>query len=249
MNKRKIFALALSICMIAILAAGGSLAYLFDSDAEPNVFTTGDVYIDLVEEFDPENAKLLPGIDVEKIVNVKNTGSEEAYVRVHVAIPQILDSGSPEFMAFKNTLHWNMSKASMADGLWNWHATNVNGNTHAGYPENGGDWNFYTAQIDGVWYNVYVATYETALASGVTTAEPAIHKVYLDTKVTNQDLIDILDVLEEIKIYVCAEGGQKAGFDDAYTALNEQFGVPGEYTVDWAAVTAGPEDARITENN
>ena len=31
------------------------------------------------------------------------------------------------------------------------------------------------------------------------------------------------------KILVIAEGGQKAGFEDAYTALDTQFGVPGTY--------------------
>ena len=60
MNKRKILSLALGMCMVAILAVGGTLAYFVDTDAATNVFTTGNVAIDLIETFDPDNAKLIP---------------------------------------------------------------------------------------------------------------------------------------------------------------------------------------------
>lgn len=236
MNKRKILMLALSIMMVAVLAVGGTLAYFTDNDSATNVFTTGNVDIDLIETFDPEDAKLMPGYDIEKVVNVKNLGSEDAYVRVHIAVPAILDSGSedePEYAAYNNTLHWNFAKESLADGQWNWHATNVNGSTYAGYPGNGGAWNCYQQEVDGVLYNVYVATYETALAKDEQTATDAIHKVYLDTKVTNEDMTAILEKLGEIKVLVVAEGGQTTTFEDAYTALNTQFGVPGTYNP-WA---------------
>lgn len=45
MNKRKIMTLALTVCMVAILAIGGSLAYLTDTDAAKNVMTVGNVKI------------------------------------------------------------------------------------------------------------------------------------------------------------------------------------------------------------
>ena len=55
-------------------------------------------------------------------------------------------------------------------------------------------------------------------------------KVYLDKNVTNEMMSEIVEALgENPKIYVVAEGGQIAGFEDAYTALNTQFGVPGTY--------------------
>lgn len=230
-----------SLCLVAALAAtavvGGTLAYFTDTDAADNVFTTGNVDIDLVETFDPDNATLMPGIDIEKVINVTNEGSEDAYVRIHLAIPSMLDSGSedePEFAAYNNTLHWNFSVDSLEDGQWNWHGTNVNGSTYAGYPGNGGDWNMYQQEVDGILYNVYVATYETVLESGDETATDAIYKVFLDTKVTNEQMEVIVGELGATpKILVVAEGGQKAGFDDAYTALNTQFGVPGTYNP-WA---------------
>ena len=227
--KKKITAIALVICLMAVAIVGGSLAYFTDNDSATNVFTTGNVDIDLNEVFDPENAKLLPGIDVQKEVKVTNVGSENAFVRVHIAIPSMLDSGSedePQFAAYNNTLHFNMSSASTADGLWNWNKSADGAN----YPENGGNWNMYQETVDGVLYNVYVVTYETALANGQQTAENAIYKVYFDTKVTNELVTEILDELGEIKILVVAEGAQVAGFEGkAYEALNTQFGVPGTY--------------------
>lgn len=49
MNKRKILTLAVSICMIAILAIGGTLAYYMDTDELLNTFTAGKVDILLDE--------------------------------------------------------------------------------------------------------------------------------------------------------------------------------------------------------
>ncbi len=226
MSKRKIFTLALSVMMIAILAVGGTLAYFMDTDSAENVFTTGNVEIDLQETFDPDNAKLIPGVKIEKKVEVQNIGSEDSFVRVHIAFPAILDSGNedqPEFAAYNNTLHWNFTNASLADGQWNWGTSK----DAANYPGNGGEWNFYQAEIDGILYNVYVATYETALKKDETTANEAIYQVYLDTKVTNEGMTEILGELGEIKVLVFAEGGQVATFEDEpFVALNTQFGDP-----------------------
>ena len=64
-----------------------------------------------------------------------------------------------------------------------------------------------------------------------------MHQVYLDPKVTNEDVAKIAQQLgNEWHIYVAAEAAQAAGFANAYEALNTAFGVPGAYTVDWNAV-------------
>lgn len=49
MTKKKILVLALTIAMVAILAVGGSLAYLTDTDSAKNTFTVGNVHIALLE--------------------------------------------------------------------------------------------------------------------------------------------------------------------------------------------------------
>lgn len=233
MTKRKLLTGALSLSMVAILAVGGTLAYFTDTDGEKNVFTTGDVKIDLTETFDEVNAKLLPSTGsaqagtlkngITKEVYVTNTGSEKAYVRVHIAIPACLDNVDNAGM---NTLHFNYDANSVGAGKWDW--SNSTGTPYEGA------WNFYeTDVIDGKDYNVYVVTYESILENGDKT-EHAMKQVYLDSKVTNEKISEIKEELgDEWYIYVAAEGAQADGFTNAYEALNTAFGVPGEYDVEW----------------
>lgn len=228
--KKKIVTLSL-VAALAVTAIGGTFAYFTDTDAQKNTFTTGNVAIDLWEDFGENSGieKLVPSTGsaqagtlkngVEKEVYVDNTGSEDAYVRVHIAIPQILDDGADTFDAGSNVLHFNYGEGSVGEGKWDWSKS-------AGAPYEG-DWNYYETTIDNVKYNVYVVTYTTALKNGQTTPD-AIHQVYLDSKVTNEDIAGIKNTLgDNWYIYVVAEGCQSAGFDNAYDALNTSFGTPG----------------------
>ena len=237
MNKRKILMLALSLCMVAILAVGGTLAYFMDTDAATNVFTVGNVAIDLTENF-AENRVLVPATGsaqggtlqngITKEVFVTSTGSEEAYVRVHIAIPAVLDDGADTFDAANNVLHFNYDPASIGAGKWDWSKT-------ADDDVYEGNWNAYTATIDNVEYNVYVVTYTTALTKDKTTPS-AMTQVYLDSTVTNEDVTLIKETLgENWKILVVAEGAQADGFANAYDALNTAFGVPGVDYTPWDA--------------
>ena len=239
MNKRKLLTLALTLCMVAILAIGGTLAYFSDTDAQTNVFTTGNVAIDLYEDFGDNDGleELIPATGsaqngtlkngIEKEVYVKNTGSEDAYVRVHIAIPQILDDGDPNFDASKNVLHFNYADESIGEGKWDWSKAYDDGKYV-------GDWNFYTTQVGDIWYNVYVVTYTGKLSTGYATVD-AMKQVYLDSMTSNEDITAIKQVLgDEWKIAVVAEGTQAEGFTNAYEALNTAFGVPGvDYNVDF----------------
>ena len=239
--KKKIFALCM-VAALALTAIGGTLAYFTDTDAKANVFTTGNVDIKLNENFGdnkPETPeKLVPATGsaqagtlkngITKEVSVENTGSEEAYVRVHIAIPQVLDDGADRFDASKNLLHFNFKPDSVGEGKWDWSKT-----TGAEYT---GDWNYYEETIDNIKYNVYVVTYEAPLASGAETPEKAIHQVYLDSEVTNADIDRLIgEIGANWQILVVAEGAQTAGFANAYDALNTAFGVPGTYVVKWDA--------------
>ena len=255
MNKRKLLLVALSLCMVAILAMGGTLAYLTDTDQETNTFTVGNVKIDLIENFDEEHAHLIPATGsaqdgslkngITKEVFVKNTGSEKAYVRVHIAIPSILDNGDPTFDAGKNVLHFNAPKANYQDGLWNW-STTVDGNKDLGENQMvNGTWNFYTVNLpvkpaEGekqISYNVYVVTFEASLDAGVQTCA-AMNQVYLDKKVSSADMEKLQAALgTSWNIEVKAEGAQVAGFENAYDALNTSFGVPSSTNNPWAGYT------------
>lgn len=238
--KKKLLIAALAVIMVVTAIAGASLAYLTDKDSADNVFTIGKIDITLNDEF-VHGSLLMPGVDVSKEVGVTVADdSQPSYVRVHIAIPAILDSGAedqPQYASYNNTLHWNFSKASVADGLWNWNASiDDAGASEAmpGWPGNGGNWNSYTTEIDGIAYNVYVATYETILNAGETTAENAIYKVFMDTKVTSEQLVGMNEALGgNWSIKVVAEGVQAASFENAYEALDTAFGVPGTYEIDW----------------
>lgn len=233
--KKRISSFALAGA-IAVLGIGSTtMAYFTDTVVKENVFTMGSVEATLDEVFDESTAMLVPGAKIKKEINATNTGKSPMYARVHLAVPAALDSGAedmPQFAAMNNTLHWNFSLASTADGLWNWNADKDG----PGYPGNGGNWNFYQTDIDGATYNVYVGTYESAIDAGETTADNLIHQVYLDTGVSNGDLDSVLAVYGDVKIYAALEAGQTSNFEDAYTALNTQFGVPGSYDIDWSNI-------------
>ena len=245
--KKKILTICLVVALAATAVIGGTLAYFSDTDAQKNTFTTGNVDIDLWEDFgdndDQGIEELIPATGsaqagtlkngIEKEIYVDNTGSEDAYVRVHIAIPSILDDAQPDFDASKNVLHFNYTPESVQNGKWNWSKT-VDGTT-------GSDWNFYTTTIDNISYNVYVVTYETALKKDESTVD-AMSQVYLDSKTTNEDITKIKATLDDNWcIYVAAEGTQAEGFNDAYEALNAAFGNPTDSTytseIDWATVS------------
>ena len=246
---KKIISLCLVLALALTAIGGATLAYFTDTDKADNTFTTGNVKIDLLENFgdnDPETAeKLLPATGsaqdgslengITKEVSVKNIGTEKAYVRVHIAIPSVLDNGNPEFDAGKNTLHFNFTPESVVAGQWNWSKT-------TGEPTTG-NWNFYTTTVkEGekeISYNVYVVTYETALAPNATTTTDAMSQVYLDKYTSNEAIASYIEQLgANWHILVVAEGAQEAGFDNAYDALNTAFSVPGE---DYKADFTGAE--------
>lgn len=243
MKKKKLLALGMVAALSATAVVGGTLAYFTDTDKADNTFVTGNVKIDLIENFgdnDPTTPeKLLPATGsaqvegslkngITKEVSVKNTGSEDAYVRVHIAIPSVLDNGNPEFDAGKNVLHFNFTTDSLGDKKWDWSKTK-------GEPYTG-DWNYYETTVDDISYNVYVVTYGTALKKDEETPEKAMHQVYLDSHTSNEAIASYIDTLgEDWHILVVAEGAQAAGFENAYDALNTAFGVPGkDYKADFS---------------
>lgn len=257
MKKKTILVAAIAVMLVAALVVGGTLAYFTDKDNATNTFTVGNVKIDLQEDF-KQDSKLVPGTNntntVKKIVNVKNTGSEDAFVRVHIAIPAALVD--QDINAYNDMLHMNFSPASAEDGKWSWHPTMCTGN---GWTDNGrANNNTYNTTIDDVEYTVWVVTYRTALKQG-DVAEGAISQVYLDKYVNavqndndsvtytkpfftdkqggNVDQSKTMSYTVaadgKIPVYVVAEGCQTEGFANAYDALNTCFGTPGSYTIAW----------------
>ena len=249
--KKKILSIALVVAMVAVIAAG-SLAYFTDTKTADNTFTVGNVNINLIEqergknglqEFTP-NKKLYPIVGsaqgekdalgmpiaknyVDKIVTVKNTGSEAAYIRAYFAIPSALDNGYEDFNAGLNVLHFNFGNkvvngaVSSTEGAeWIW--------TH-----DNNKWNYFETEIGGIKYNVYYADYYQAVAAGATT-EQFIQGVYLDKSFDLRDgkcyafgkevALDNGWDWSKVSCPVYAVACQAEGFDNANDAMNAAFG-------------------------
>ena len=107
LNKKKVIALALAVCLIATLSMG-SLAWFTDSDSVTNDFLIAgsddenpdDVFsVDVWEDATPDDPdgedkiqdgieypNILPGDDLYKEVNVENTGAYAQYIRATVTV-------------------------------------------------------------------------------------------------------------------------------------------------------------------
>ena len=92
--KKKIFIYALiGVCLS--IAVSGTLAYFTDEETAHNIITSGSVNIEVIEKTHGDNDVLIdfpkdgikgimPGKTVSKIVQVKNTGNNEAWIRIKV---------------------------------------------------------------------------------------------------------------------------------------------------------------------
>lgn len=137
--KKKIFALMLCVALLAVAVVGGTLAYFTDTDDAENVFTVGNVDIDLTEpQWDAvgkaEAEHVYPGEPLAKDPTVTNKGNNPCFVRISV-------TGLDQFTATYGPDAKIITRSAYVDGI------------HA-------DWKLHT---DGYYY------YTKVLASGATT--------------------------------------------------------------------------------
>ena len=110
-----------------------------------------------------ENVKLLPGESYHKMPYVKNTGTEDAYIRIRVMIPADLDTAILNSSMYTSTA-MNNKEFTMA------------------YDNSG-------AVVRGtVKYNVYTFTRIDPLAAGEMTYWNVWGTIHMDTTVTNEQL-------------------------------------------------------------
>lgn len=215
MNKRRILAVAMSLCIVAILAVGASLAYFTDTKEAKNTFTVGNVKIDLLESslhrenagvangatstselwsnvekkgtgntnefkagdtyytdmqieedaanYSCDKVKLNPGQSYHKMPYVKNTGANDAYIRIRVMIPADLDTAILNSSMYTST------------------AMNSGEFTYA-YDASG------SAVRDDIKYNVYTFTRTKALKPGELTYWNVWGTIHMDADVTNEEI-------------------------------------------------------------
>lgn len=240
--KKKVTIISLALALIAILAIGSSLAWFTDEDQATNTFTIGSVKIQQDEKEHDENGELqdftqgqmlLPVVDtenvtedanyVEKLVSVKNTGKNDAYVRTFIAVPA----------ALQEVLHLDVATDS-ADG----------------WSKDAQTWPNVVVEegASAVEYAVISFTYNKALEKDEAT--PYVLKgIYLDAAVDiksnasgekqfctmNSDgtykFYDF-DITREVKVLVATQGCQTAGFEGgAADALDTAFGIAPDFTL------------------
>ena len=140
-NLKKILALALVVAITATASIAGTLAYLTDRDSKANVFTVGDVQIELNDTFE-QGSQLVPGVVIEKEASITNTGKNDAWVWLTLAVPTAFDNAQNPFL--------NLTTGNTAD--W----------TELANPT--------TETIDGKEYVVYTLLYNELVKSDETTS-------------------------------------------------------------------------------
>ena len=244
--KKKILAMCLCVAMLAIAIVGGTLAYFTDTDEATNTFTTAKVNIALNEQQRGENGLeafenekvLYPIVGsaqgekdemgmptaanyIDKIITIKNLeDSTDAYVRLYIAIPSVLDNVGNAGM---NVLHFNWGN---------------NFETGEYTVEDYKNWGAETLlvqdfNIDGINYNIYYRDYNKVMEADTETGSAAYVGFYMDANVDydnengyytiNGEEIEY-DFSNGVNIPVFAVGVQEAGFDTAADAVTAAFG-------------------------
>ena len=190
--KKKITALCLCVALLAVAVVGASLAYFTDTDNATNTFAVGNVKIDLIEQQKGENGleafknnkPLVPGTSdknaVSKIVTVKNTGVNDAWVWVDLKIPAYLVSNEYPTNESKNALHWNRYgcfNVEYNSGNY-WNLATSDGIVDASHQVT--DTNMVAVE-DGLWYDYQYVGRET-----IGEGESALEYVVIRTKMQNK---------------------------------------------------------------
>lgn len=209
MNK-KLLTIIIAAALVASLAVGGTLAYLTDRDAEVNIFTVGNVEIEVEENFS-QGAELMPGITITKEVSIKNTGDNNAWIWYSYAVPVLnADTGDLIEIDMVNTDKW----------------------VALGTP--------YQMEIEGQMYNVYTYGWPEYVAPDASTGNGmvSVHlNKWVDYNVNdgkwyhvyNGVVTPIAIDVDNARVYVTGYAIQEIGMADihaAYANFNEQWGNP-----------------------
>lgn len=211
---------ALLICAVVItllVAVSGTIAYFTDTVEGYGQAASGELSIlqheyDVYDAADPAACKpytqgqmIYPGVAVNKIVTVENIGKNVAYVRTFIAVPT---AGEGMSLA-------ELSVNEAENNGWVWSDAPIPGQS-----------------IDGVLYDIYVATYTTPLDPDKTTA-PSLMGYTVSPKVSQDGTEYVwrdgstlipLGTSESFNILVATEASQAIVFKNADEAMLETFG-------------------------
>lgn len=248
------FLAVVSCVLVAVLAIGGTVAYLTSEDSAVNVMTLGNVAIDQIEQERDANGDLVEFNQAKKLypaVYPGNSTSDSIPWADSAEWPVAGDAAWKTVQANKNVLDKfvTVKNVGESDAFIRTviafegdpiSGTDIhlvcNGDT-AG--KNGITWEFVeNVTIAGVRYDVIVFTYSEALAADEVSI-PSLKQVYMDHTCDNDDVAKYGDSYD---ILVLSQAVQTKGFANAKSALDTAFGA---VTADSAAAWfSGEEFAR-----
>ena len=212
MNKKKILALCLIVCLLATAAVGGTLAYFTDNAEATNTFTVGDVKIHIDEWMKNEagdwveytdNQKLAPiaqsKAPFNKLVETVNDGSEDAYIRTFITCP------AEDYW----DLGYGFNSGSTAVDM---KRPNVSGDYTMHYLNKWTD--IGKTVVDGKEVYIFMCEHYEAIPAGDSIL--SLTKVWVYDTVTNEDIGSNF----EVKVYSEAIQAENLTYDEAMASLN-----------------------------
>ena len=222
MTKNKILRITIAALLIILSIAGTSMAYFTDIEEETNVFTAGNVDIALSFKGSKVNADentadveftdrdVYPGQKIAINATIENTGSESAYVGAIITIATTKNVALTDIITKDgDTDNLPVSFAKFLTEL----TTDSPEYTVK-----------YTTAADGKSHVIYIIK-KTALAGKINDTIDSysiFESVEIPTKWDNAEMKIFNGVTLNVKAYAT----QKAGFNDAVTAITTAFGYP-----------------------
>lgn len=194
-----------ALALVGVLAgAGGTVAYFTAYDEAKPVFTLGDVAAELTEPtWDPEADHVIaPGASFDKNPQVTNTGTNDAYVRIHISIPE------GPLATIRGALPADEQDIFTPDSL---------------FVPTGSDWT--PAEDDPVTKDgevVYTYTYNDVLPAGKAT-QPVFEKVYFPANLSKEAIFNNLEGAFIISVSAdVIQADSFASADEAFAAFDNQ---------------------------
>lgn len=240
MNKRKIMALCLVVCLLAIAVVGGTLAYFTDTAAAKNVMVIGNVTIEQNELQRDENGQLTDFVQNKKLYpavyeNVYDDGTitDEKYGTFPIWDKSI-NNEVDKFISVTNTgsepayvrtvLAFETELVESDSGTENLFDVYIQTYSNAEYLLN----QYIT--LNGEPYQLMVCVYEDPLAAGQTTA-PSLKQFFLMHNAGNE-VTDLFG--DEYTILAVSQAVQTTGFEPELDANGNVAKTAAEVALDTA---------------
>ncbi|MBQ2837070.1 MAG: hypothetical protein IJE67_02965 [Peptococcaceae bacterium] len=265
---KKFATMVTSVALIGAMVAGGSLAYLSDTDSAVNVMELGSVNIEQIEQERNAEGKLVdftqgkPLLPYVGELGWKNTdvdnGAYRSFTMNNVVDKYVSVKNTGKSDAYVRTIiALEMGEYTTVEDFKYkvvGTATNAADGAEFDFP---GTWVWGTetvAQIDGQNYMIMEAVHQDVVKKGETTI-PSLLQVYMNKACNNAEVKKVDgNVNGTYDILVLSQAVQANGFEavGAAEALNEAFGKTAEKAAEWfggmTVVTSDNELKKAIEN-